>query len=385
MRALIFGWMSALAANLQYSGWRSEDVPIEFKLEEKLVGLAAHTATGNEKAMIQYGELIAPSEPARVQQVLEGLESSVFSRIPGRPDPSQVRHLVVVVRQDLTATAYINELKLIAQVKVTRDVNAGDPVFSKDISEVREVSLGIDVPDDAAVIVVTCIGWRRSVYFDFGPFTEAKTRIAPLPQLLARQMLMLFGLDEATRPTRTRVDSMADGFQSLQRLLRDRCEEEAQYQALLEAHPWMLGGTYSEVTGHTEHGHDARGKRNIPDLTATRSTDEMHDIIELKQPFLSCFREDGNFSAEFNDSWNQAERYLIAAREDRDYLERHLGLRFENPKCLLITGHDWSEAQMRAVRQKESVNLSITVLRWDQLVAQATQVLSLMRTASVPE
>lgn len=76
---------------------------------------------------------------------------------------------------------------------------------------------------------------------------------------------------------------------------------------------------------------------------------------------------------------------LIAAREDRDYLERHVGLRFENPKCLLIIGHDWSEAQMRAVRQKESVNLSIAVLRWTSWPRRQHKFWSLMRTASLPD
>ena len=360
-------------------------MPTEFTLVEKLVGFAVHTATGNEQSLFEYGALVPPSDPARVQHVLEGLQRSVFSRVPGFPDPSQIRHVVVVVRQDLSATAYVNELKLLAECKVTRDVKAGEPAMTSDISEIREVSLGIEVPDDAAIIVVTSIGWRRSVYFDFGPFTDDKSRIGPLSQILAQQMLMMFGLAEAATATRTRVDAMADGFQTLLRLLRERCQEEAQYQALLEAHPWMLGGTYSEISRHTEHGHDPRGKRNIPDFTATRSADQCHDIIELKQPFLSCFKEDGTPSADFNDSWNQAVRYLAGAREDREYLARHHQLRFENPKCLLIIGHEWTEEQMRVVRQNESLNVSISVMRWDQLMAQATRVLSLMRVAAVPE
>lgn len=359
-------------------------MPTEFELAEKLAGFVAHATTSHEKVLVEYGDLVSPQDPARVQRVLEGLQASVFSRIPGLPDPSQVRHLVVVVRQDLSATAYINELKLRAHVNVNRDVVVGETAFAKDLSEIRDVSLGIDVPDDAAVIVVTSIGWRRSVYFDFGPFTDAKARIGPLSQILASQMLMMFGLADA-QPTRTRVDAMADGFQTLQRLLRERCGVEEQYQELLQAHPWMLGGTYAEVMRHKEHGHDVHGRRSIPDFTAVRSSDQTHDIIELKQPFLRCFKADETFSAEFHDSWDQAERYLIGARDDRDYLRKHLGLRFDNPKCLLIVGHEWTEPQMRAVRQKESVNLSINVLTWDQLVAQAAQVLSLMRTASVLE
>jgi hypothetical protein len=277
-------------------------MPVQFKLAEKLAGFALHTATGNEQGLFEYGALVPPSDPARVQHVLEGLQRSVFSRIPGLPDPSQIRHLVVVVRGDLSATAYINELKLLAECKVTRDVKAGEPAKTSDISEIREVSLGIDVSDDAAIIVVASIGWRRSVYFDFGPFTNDKSRIGPLSQILAQQVLMLFGLVDATNATRTRVDAMADGFQTLLRLLRERCEDESQYQELLEAHPWMLGGTYSEITRHKEHGHDPRGRRNIPDFTATRSADQTHDIVELKQPFLTCFKQDGTPSSDCDPS-----------------------------------------------------------------------------------
>jgi Domain of unknown function (DUF4263) len=357
-------------------------MPAAFQVGERLVGLSAHAATGQEKPLVQVAELVPPQNPARVQLVLEALHATVFSRIPGFPDPSQVRHLVVIVRQDLSATAYINELRLLANVKVNRAVVIGEPAYAKDIAEIREVSLGIDVPDDAGVVVVTSIGWRRSVYFDFGPFTDVKTRVHALPRVLASQMLMLLGLEDA-QPTLTRVDLMADGFQALQRLLRERCEEEEQYQELLHTHPWMLGGTYVEIMRHKEHGHSVRGQRNIPDFTATRSADQSHDIIELKQPFLNCFKKDEAFSAEFNDSWNQAERYLVAARTDRVYLREHLGLRFENPKCILIVGHEWTESQVRAVRQRESINLSINVLTWDQLISQAAQVLSLMRTASV--
>jgi hypothetical protein len=360
-------------------------MPTNFTLTERPGGFILHAGTASEQVLVQYGELVPPSDPARVLQVLEGLQHSVFSRIPNFPDPSQVRHVVVVIHQDLNAKAYVNELKLLAKCDITRDVKAGEPAMASDISAIREVTFGIEVPDSAAIIVVTSIGWRRSVYYDFGPFIGDGSRIGALSQILASQMLMLFGLNDFARPTRTGVDAMAEGFQTLSRLLRERCEDEAQYQELLEAHPWMLGGTYSELRRHKEHGHDPRGKRNIPDFTAIRSADEMHDIIELKQPFLNCFKEDGTPSADFSSSWHQAVRYLAGAREDRDYLQRHLELRFENPKCLLIIGHNWTDAQTRVVRQIESLNLSITVLRWDQLVTQAVHVLSLMRLASIPE
>jgi hypothetical protein len=142
----------------------------------------------------------------------------------------------------------------------------------------------------------------------------------------------------------------------------------------------MLGGVYSSIRRHVKFD-----DRNIPDFTATRSTDNFEDILELKQPFLNCFRADETFSAEFNDSWNQTERYVVFARERRVYLLEEKGIRFANPRCILLMGYKWNDLQMKIIRDKESGNLNIKLLTYEQLLAQASQVLSLMRAAALPE
>jgi hypothetical protein len=175
---------------------------------------------------------------------------------------------------------------------------------------------------------------------------------------------------------------MADGFQKLRALLEARSEDEKQYQELLEEHPWMLGlGTCSRVRRHQDFD-----DKNVPDFTATRSADGYEDIVELKQPFLECFRRsDGEFHSNFNEAWNQAERYVAFARNERDYLQRQKGLRFENPRCLLLVGAGWGDDEARRLRVKEAGNLNIKVLTYDQLVAQATEVLSMVRAALLLE
>jgi hypothetical protein len=121
--------------------------------------------------------------------------------------------------------------------------------------------------------------------------------------------------------------------------------------------------------------------KNIPDFTALRAYDQCHDIVELKQPFLALFRADGSFSAEFNDSWNQAERYLDFCQRQRAYLLDQKELRFENPRCLLLTGNDLTSTEIRSIRSKEGFNPLITVLTYDQLFEQARHILNLVATA----
>lgn len=91
-------------------------------------------------------------------------------------------------------------------------------------------------------------------------------------------------------------------LQELDDLLNSKNEDEVKYQEFLEKYPWILGAQYEKVQRHSNFD-----DKNIPDFTCVRVHDKYRDIIEIKQPFLTIFRKDGEFSSEFNDAWNQAE------------------------------------------------------------------------------
>ena len=162
---------------------------------------------------------------------------------------------------------------------------------------------------------------------------------------------------------------MAEGLEHLRSLLAEVNTEEARYQELLEEHPWMLGGLYSEVRRHAR-----LDDRAIPDFTATRCYDQYHDIIELKQPFLRLFRQDGSLASNFNDAWNQAEEYLAFATRQRTYLRDERQIHIENPRCVLIVGHGLTDAQRRRIREKEAGAVSVSVFTYDELLRTAEHV-----------
>ena len=236
------------------------------------------------------------------------------------------------------------------------------------------------------MVLVRSTGWKRSLFFDFGPLLpEAERRAYRLDQMLAKQALVLLGLPsglpeeprpypgaKVTDPPRTRLSMMIDGLTRLRSLVSDKCEEESKYQELLQGHPWMLGGLYSAVIRHQKLD-DA----NIPDFTAVRCYDGCHDIVELKQPFLPLFKKDAGYSQEFTNAWEQAERYLSFATENRSYLRDEKELRFETPRCVLLIGHGLTEKQLRQIRRKETFVRSISVLTYDHLIEIASNLLSL--------
>ncbi len=344
-------------------------MPIEFQLEERLVGFTATSAREGENVEIISRALLGPQDAKLVHHIDE-LEKALFSKIPGLPRRPSISDLIVVINQDLSGKAFVNELPLPAKVKLTRDIEKGQTVFLKDISEIQEVTLGVEVPNDAAIVVVRSFNWKRSMFFDFGPLdTKQGDRTYSIDNALGQQLTLLVGLPAQPghlTAGAVRIAEMKGALDRLIDLIAQQCEDEAAYQQLLESAPWMLGTSYSAVLRH-QRMDDA----NIPDFTALRAYDECHDVIELKQPFLRLFRRDGSFSAAFNDAWNQSERYLDFCQRQRTYLMEQKQLRFENPRCILVIGHELSVPESDAVRAKESANRMISVMTYYQLYRHA--------------
>lgn len=181
---------------------------LEFQLNERVCGISMNSAAAGEKVEIRTQELVGPTEPHLLDR-LEQLQLAVFSKIPGLPLPSLIDHLLLVIRPDLSGTAYVNELRIQAMVRVNRAVEAGIPVYRQDITDVTSVDLGVQVPPENGVIVVRSAGWRRSLFFDLGPLIpDHGPREFPLEKAIAQQEVLLLGLIQSS-PVAT--DAMALG------------------------------------------------------------------------------------------------------------------------------------------------------------------------------
>jgi len=358
-------------------------MPIKFQLNERLAGFALNTPSSGQPVQVLYRELVSPTDSLHLQNRLDQLQGCLFSKILGLPPPYLIDHLLVVIDQDLSGIAYVNELQITAKVRANRAVEAGAPIYAGEISDISSLDLGVEIAIDAAVVLFRSFGWKRSLFFDFGPLKpDFGPRSYSLDRALAQQALLLLGLPPSSPAypesglSMTRVDHMAQGLERLKQLLSDRCREEVIFQELLENHPWMLGGLYVEVQRHT-----TLDDRSIPDFTAVRCYDSFHDIIELKQPFLKIFRKSGGFTAAFNDAWNQAERYLAFANRQRQYLRDEKELRFENPRCLLMIGYNLTEPELSEIRSKEILSRSLSIITYDHLIETAQHIINLMQSA----
>ena len=54
-------------------------------------------------------------------------------------------------------------------VRAARSVQAGQGVVKDDIADIERVEMGVAIPDDAGFLFVFSVGWRKGLYYDFGP------------------------------------------------------------------------------------------------------------------------------------------------------------------------------------------------------------------------
>lgn len=349
---------------------------VEFQISERFAGFAGSAAKEGEQVSMLCSEVLTSLNGVQLTWRLEELHSGLFSKIPGLPDPSSINSLLVVIRPDYSATAYVNEIAPTATIRPARPIAAGEPVLVSDVLELTSFNLGVDVPANCGVILVRSLGWRKALYYDLCPLEPASPpRTSDLSAILARQTLELL---KGKFAEVVEQRSMQAAIEELETLIGTSDNHESRYQEFFVRRPWFLGGLHTRIERHTE-----LDDQNIPDYTGIRSADANRDIFEIKPPFMKCFRQDQGFTHEFNESWNQAERYLDFARKQRQYL-RDKGLSFENPRCYLLVGHGLSEPQMQALKVKESFNPAISVFTYEQVLSVAKAFLTTLQEASTP-
>ena len=144
-------------------------MPVEIDLGNAPAGYTLTAARPEEIVEVQFLEFTSSEDGQHFIQRLEGLPSDILNRIYPRIVPSQIDHMLVILRRGGTATAYINELSIRVRMRASKRVEAGEHVFKNDIIDIDRLELSVDIPDDAGFLFVFSVGWRKGLFYDFGP------------------------------------------------------------------------------------------------------------------------------------------------------------------------------------------------------------------------
>lgn len=208
------------------------------------------------------------------------------------------------------------------------------------------------------------------LYVDDQQYVGMTTKDLNPDKQVSREDVFFIPLKEANKIQKNRrrdLTSIKKAIHKLNNLLSKRCEDESKYQSLFKDNPWMFGFLqFSQIDSHIPLD-DAK----IPDFTGVRIRDNCRDVIEIKQPFLKIFNQDGKFSSNFLQAFEQTEGYVDFTLNNRQYL-MDKGLRFENPKGFLLVGFNLENDQKRKllIKQRRS-NPRITILTYNDILTSA--------------
>jgi hypothetical protein len=148
-------------------------MPYEITLENIPVGVARSASRGGGTVQVQTMYFGSSEDGESFIDQLEGFPDEILRRLPESANlrAFDIRHMLAIISEDRTATVYVNgEIQLVGTVQPKRAFGAGEPVFKDDITDIQRVSIeGVTIPKEAGVLFVFSFGWRKGLFFDFGP------------------------------------------------------------------------------------------------------------------------------------------------------------------------------------------------------------------------
>jgi len=187
-----------------------------------------------------------------------------------------------------------------------------------------------------------------------------------------------------------RIREMQSAVANLRLKLTSGETKEQIYQEWCQQHSWAFGSAYVV----NDDVRNITASDNI-DLLLPTVIAGYRDLVELKRPDMDVLRYDKehrNFywSAEVSRAIGQCHRYLDVLHEvATNGLRDHPEIVAYHPRAIVVIGRsaDWSEDRLRALHGLNHRLSSVTIMTYDQLLAQGERLLSIVASAdqSMPE
>lgn len=303
-------------------------MPHEVTFDQLPLGHAAEACKGGDKVKICPSAFLSTEDGQTFIQRLEDFPSELLGKLPhnARVAPSQVDHLLAVIRRDRTATVYVNELGIVIGTMVGRSVKKGEHIFKNDIVDIATMEFeGVTIPNDAGVVLVFSVGWRKGLFYDFSPLhpKEDLRRTASLTSLFGQCYAHVL-------------------FQERFSILES--EWEALFRAKWFPFAALRNETLDELLAHARAGWDLDGL-----------TPKIAQEVKDKLPqFIEGWRAHPAFADHVRILEKAAEHF-----EKADYLSAS-GLLFPRIEGLMRSNHTLAQVETTPNKQK---NLSASAVR----------------------
>lgn len=162
-------------------------MPQTVDLQMPFAGYLVENARPGDVAQVAVSGFLSSEDGLELIEKLEGAPSILLSKLKQPVAASQVDHLLATIDKNGVATVYVNELRMVAKARLARSCKAGQVLTPNDIVDVAELDVGVPIPTDCGVVFVMSVGWRKALYFDFGPVaSDATPRVRPIAETLGQ-------------------------------------------------------------------------------------------------------------------------------------------------------------------------------------------------------
>ena len=162
-------------------------MPQTVELEMPFAGYLEEMAKPGETARVAVSGFFSSEDGLALIEKLEGAPSILLGKLCPPVPPSRVDNLLAVIDRSGTATVYVNELRMVVKARLAKACKAGQVLTPDDFVDVGELDLGVSIPAECGVVFVMSVGWRKALYFDFGPLVSGDAlRVGPIAETLGQ-------------------------------------------------------------------------------------------------------------------------------------------------------------------------------------------------------
>lgn len=178
-------------------------MPIEVMLEGIPAGYTLKSVKKGEPTDVLLSEFTSSEDGDHFIQRIEGITSFLLNSITQRRYiPSSIDHLFSIIYPDKRAIIYINELEQILLIQAKKSIIVGQPVSFEDVADIRELSFrGIEIPNNAGLVFLFSVGWRKGLFYDLTPLHNEKTKLQYKPEIMFGQLYSYLSFQEIFKIT----------------------------------------------------------------------------------------------------------------------------------------------------------------------------------------
>lgn len=159
-------------------------MPYDIEVQDQTVAFALGPQDEKGRVLSLFSQFTSSEDGQELILKLEAIMNPILHslnyHIQKEIHPNQISCLLALFETPSKARVYLNEVPLIVKAQIVGPCEKGDPLKMDDIVDIIDMELGdVEITPESGLVFYFTYGWRRGLYFDFGPLFAEPQYIRP--------------------------------------------------------------------------------------------------------------------------------------------------------------------------------------------------------------